>query len=71
MLTPLETESSSLALSVLSHTYIASLGCLWFCTAHISAVYPKTSGSANVLQAGARGKRFQEAACGLLLPVIL
>lgn len=55
MLTLPETEGSSPALSVLSHTYIVSLGCLWFCTTHIYAVHQKTSGS-NVLQAGARGQ---------------
>lgn len=71
MLTPLETEACSPALSVLSHSYIASLGYLWFCTTHISVVHQKTSGSANVLQAGARGHRSQEAVRGLLLPVSL
>lgn len=66
MLTRLETEGSSLALSVLSHFYIAGLGA--HSISHISAVHQKTSGSANVLQAGAQGCRVQEAICGLLLP---
>lgn len=46
------------SLSTVSHSLVLDCrpGCLWFCTTHISAVHQKTSGSADVVQTGARGR---------------
>lgn len=69
MLTSVETEGSSLALSVLSYTHIAGLDARGFAQTKITAGHQKTSGLAHVLQGDARRHNVEEASCGLLLPV--